>query len=197
MPPSSAAAPGPDPVPGSDAARNRYPGVPTDSRTEAFAGRGPDQAPIGVPDVVEEDSESWWERIHHHLHRNRAMSATTKLVVTLLGSAVLTAGLIMMVTPGPGLLGIVAGLAILATEWDWADRWLTSARRKLHEARLAAEAMDPRVRRRRILLTAGAAAVVLGAVSAYVALQDWPGWSVDVWDRAQSFVGFLPELPGM
>jgi uncharacterized protein (TIGR02611 family) len=125
------------------------------------------------------------------------MSATTKLLVTLLGSAVLTAGLIMMVTPGPGLLGIVAGLAILATEWDWADRWLTSARRKLHEARLAAEAMDPRVRRRRILLTAGAAAVAIGAASAYVALQDWPSWSVDVWDQAQSFVGFLPDLPGM
>lgn len=203
MPPSSAAAPGtgPDPVPGSDAARNRYPGVPTDSPLEAFADREPDQAPAGRPDGVEEDSkadsESWWERIHHHLHRNRAMSATTKLVVTLLGSAVLTAGLIMMVTPGPGLLGIVAGLAILATEWDWADRWLTTARRKLHEARLAAEAMDPRVRRRRILLTAGVAAVAVGAVSTYVALQDWPGWSVDVWDRAQSFVGFLPELPGM
>lgn len=184
-------------MPGSNAARNRYPGVPTDARVETGADRGPARAPTGVPDAAEDDSESWWDRLHHHLHRNRAMSATTKLVVTLLGSAVLTAGLIMMVTPGPGLLGIVAGLAILATEWDWADRWLTSARRKLHEARLAAEAMDPRVRRRRILLTAGAAAVVIGSVSAYVALQDWPTWSVDVWDQAQSFVGFLPELPGM
>lgn len=199
MPPSSAAAPGtgPDPVPGSDAARGRYPGVPTEVGLGALADSGPDQDIDDVPSAVEDDSESWWERIHHHLHRNRAMSATTKLVVTLVGSAVLTAGLIMMVTPGPGLLGIVAGLAILATEWDWADRWLTNARRKLHEARLAAEAMDPRVRRRRILLTAGAAAVAAGAVSAYVAFQDWPGWSVDVWDRAQSFVGFLPDLPGM
>jgi uncharacterized protein (TIGR02611 family) len=144
-----------------------------------------------------ESEPSWWDRVHHHLHRNRAMSATTKLVVTLVGSAVLTAGLIMMVTPGPGLLGIVAGLAILATEWDWADRWLTTARRKLHEARLAAEAMDPRVRRRRILLTVAAVVVVLGAVSTYVVLADWPGWSVSAWDRAQSFIGFLPDLPGM
>jgi uncharacterized protein (TIGR02611 family) len=125
------------------------------------------------------------------------MSATTKLVVTLVGSAVLVAGLIMMVTPGPGLLGIVAGLAILATEWDWADRWLTSARRKLDEARAAAAAMDPRVRRRRILLTLTALAAVLVVVVGYVAIADWPGWSVDVWDRAQSFVGFLPDLPGM
>lgn len=199
MPPSSAAAPGtgPDPVPGSDAARGRYPGVPTEVGLSAVTDGESAPEPDGVPDVVEEESEGWWGRLHHHLHRNRAMSATTKLVVTLVGSAVLTAGLVMMVTPGPGLLGIVAGLAILATEWDWADRWLTTARRKLHEARLAAEAMDPRVRRRRILLTAGVAVVAVGAVSAYVALQDWPGWSVDVWDQAQSFLGFLPELPGM
>lgn len=139
----------------------------------------------------------WWQRVHHHLHRNRAISATTKLVVTIVGSAVLTAGLIMMVTPGPGLVGIVAGLAILATEWDWADRWLTTARHKLQQARLAAEAMDPRVRRRRIALTAAAVVVVVGGAVTYVALQDWPDWSVSTWDRAQSFLGFLPDLPGM
>jgi len=125
------------------------------------------------------------------------MSATTKLVVTLVGSAVLTAGLIMMVTPGPGLLGIVAGLAILATEWDWADRWLTSARRKLQEAKAVATAMDPRVRRRRIVLTSGLAAVVSVLVVGYLVIADWPRWSVSAWDRAQSFLGFLPDLPGM
>jgi uncharacterized protein (TIGR02611 family) len=125
------------------------------------------------------------------------MSATTKLVVTLVGSAVLTAGLIMMVTPGPGLVGIVAGLAILATEWDWADRWLRSARRKLDDARAAAAAMDPRVRRRRIVLAAALVALALVTITVYVAVADWPRWSVDVWDRAQSLIGFLPDLPGM
>ena len=142
-------------------------------------------------------SPTRWQRIHRHLHRNRAMSATTKLVVTVVGSAVLVAGLIMMVTPGPGLVGIVAGLAILATEWDWADRWLRAARRKLHEARVAAEQMDPRVRRRRILLGSGAVTLVVAASALYVALRDWPRWSVSMWDRAQSLLGFLPDLPGM
>ena len=147
------------------------------------------------PDQAE--GPSWAQRMHRHLHRNRAMSATTKVVVTIVGSAVLTAGLVMMVTPGPGLVGIVAGLAILATEWDWADRWLRAARRKLHEAKLAAEQLDPRVRRRRIALTAGAAVVAGGGLVTYLALADWPRWSVSVWDRAQSFLGFLPDLPGM
>jgi uncharacterized protein (TIGR02611 family) len=157
----------------------------------------PTDEPVDAPDDEPIPEPSWWERTHHHLHRNRAMSATTKLVVTLVGSGVLTAGLIMMVTPGPGLLGIVAGLAILATEWDWADRWLTTARRKLHEAKQAAEAMDPRVRRRRIVLTATVAVLAVCAAASYVALQDWPGWSVSIWDRAQSYFGFLPDLPGM
>jgi uncharacterized protein (TIGR02611 family) len=119
------------------------------------------------------------------------------LVVTVVGSTVLVAGLVMMVTPGPGLLGIVGGLAILATEWDWADRWLTAARRRLHDARVAAEAMDPRVRRRRILVAAGVAVPAAVAGAGYVIVADWPRWSVSVWNRAQSFVGFLPELPGM
>lgn len=157
----------------------------------------PTDDPVGPPRDHADSEPSWWARVHGHLHRNRAMSATTKLVVTLVGTAVLTAGLIMMVTPGPGLVGIVAGLAILATEWDWADRWLTTARRKLHEARLAAEAMDPRVRRRRILLGVLVTVLVVAAVVVYVALADWPDWTISIWDRAQSFFGFLPDLPGM
>ena len=38
------------------------------------------------------------------------------------GGALLGAGVVMMVTPGPGLLVIAAGLAVLATEFAWAER---------------------------------------------------------------------------
>jgi uncharacterized protein (TIGR02611 family) len=51
-----------------------------------------------------------------------------RIAVTVLGFAVLIAGAIMMVTPGPGVLVIVAGLAILATEWAWAERALDRAK---------------------------------------------------------------------
>ena len=150
-----------------------------------------------APEAAEPEPPSRWQRVHHHLHRNRAVAATTKVVVTIVGALVLTAGLVMMVTPGPGLVGIAAGLAILATEWDWADRWLATARRKLVEAKEAAEAMDPAVRRRRIGLTALAGVLAAGGAAAYIAVRDWPGWSVSAWNRAQSVLGFLPELPGM
>ena len=38
------------------------------------------------------------------------------------GFALLCGGAIMMVTPGPGLLAIVAGLELLKTEYAWAQR---------------------------------------------------------------------------
>lgn len=149
------------------------------------------------PPGAEPEGPTRWQRLHGHLHRNRAMSATTKLVVTLVGSAVLIAGLIMMVTPGPGLVGIAAGLAILSTEWDWADRWLQVARRKLDEAMEGETEEDTRRRRRRALITTVITVGTVVLVSTYVAFKDWPGWSLDIWDKAQSYIGFLPDLPGM
>jgi uncharacterized protein (TIGR02611 family) len=51
-----------------------------------------------------------------------------RIAVTVAGFAVLIAGVVMMVTPGPGVLVIVLGLAILATEWAWAERMLDKAK---------------------------------------------------------------------
>jgi len=136
-------------------------------------------------------------RLHRRLHANPALSLTTKLIVTTLGVLVMVGGLVMMVTPGPGVLGIVLGLAILATEYAWAERWLDKAKEKAHEARLKAEAMDPKVRRRRLLVTGLGSVAVIGAVSLYVALYDWPGFALDSWDWLQDLAGWVPELPGM
>lgn len=43
----------------------------------------------------------------------------------------LLAGLIMIVTPGPGLAAIAAGLVILGTEYHWARRLLVRVRARL------------------------------------------------------------------
>ncbi len=42
----------------------------------------------------------------------------------LIGFTLLLAGLVMIVTPGPGWLTIVLGLAVLAAEFVWARRLL-------------------------------------------------------------------------
>lgn len=41
---------------------------------------------------------------------------------TIVGYALVAAGLVMLVTPGPGVLAIVAGLAVLARHYRWAER---------------------------------------------------------------------------
>jgi hypothetical protein len=51
-----------------------------------------------------------------------------RIAVTVAGFAMLIAGGVMMVTPGPGVLIIVLGLALLATEWAWAERALDKAK---------------------------------------------------------------------
>lgn len=135
--------------------------------------------------------------MHYRLHANPALSLTTKIVVTVVGSLVLLAGLIMMVTPGPALLMIPLGLAILATEWDWAARWLEKAKEHALRAKDKAERVDPRVRRRRILVGSVLAAVLAGALVWYVATYDWPTYAVDGWDWVQGVGGWVPELPGM
>lgn len=51
-----------------------------------------------------------------------------RIAVTVVGFAVLIAGVIMLITPGPGVVAILAGLAILASEWAWAERALDRAK---------------------------------------------------------------------
>lgn len=136
-------------------------------------------------------------RVHRRLHANPALALTTKLVVTTVGALVLLAGLVMMVAPGPGIVGIALGLGILATEYEWARRWLEKARDKAHDARARAVTMDPRKRRRRILLGGvGFLLVTAGAIT-YVVLYDWPRPAVTGWDWLQGLTGWVPDLPGM
>lgn len=144
-----------------------------------------------------ETGPHWLKRIHERLHANPVTGAATKVVVTIIGVAVFAAGVVMMVTPGPGIVGIVAGLAILATEWDWADRWVKLARQKAHEAAEKARNMDPAVRRKRALLTAGATLTAAGVVALLIWQFGWPSLAVSGWDKVQSISDVVPELPGM
>lgn len=136
-------------------------------------------------------------RLHRRLHSHPVLALTTKIVVTVVGSLVLLAGVIMIFTPGQGILAIVLGLAILATEYAWAERWLRAAKHKAAEAKRRAEEMDPKVRRRRLLLAGVAVLAAFGATVAYLVTFDWPPFAVDGWNWVQSLAGWVPDLPGM
>jgi UPF0716 family protein affecting phage T7 exclusion len=43
------------------------------------------------------------------------------VVETVIGWLLIAAGLVMLVTPGPGLVALLAGLAILARHYRWAE----------------------------------------------------------------------------
>jgi len=47
-----------------------------------------------------------------------------RVVVLVIGMTVLLFGVVLLVTPGPAVVVIPIGLAILATEFAWARRWL-------------------------------------------------------------------------
>jgi len=67
-----------------------------------------------------------------------------RLSVAALGFTVLAVGVVLLVTPGPGLLVIIAGLAILAHEFAWAATALDKAKRRGAQARDAAVRRAPR-----------------------------------------------------
>lgn len=105
--------------------------------------------------------------LYRRLHAHPVTAAATKAVVTLVGGAVLVAGVVMLVTPGPAFVVIPAGLALLATEWPWARRLLVRARVAAEKARHRTLAVSPGVGRRRALVAAlVAGAVMVGAVVA-------------------------------
>jgi uncharacterized protein (TIGR02611 family) len=58
-----------------------------------------------------------------------------RIGITIAGFAVVLAGIAMLVLPGPGLLIICVGLAILSTEYVWAQRMLNTARAKAEQAK--------------------------------------------------------------
>lgn len=136
-------------------------------------------------------------RLHARLHRNPVTSVITKIVVTTVGTLVFLAGVVMMVTPGPGIVGMIMGLAILSTEWRWADKWLDTARAYAKRAAEKALEMDPAVRRRRLAVIALSVLAVVLLVSGLITRFGWPEAAVDGWDWVQGLVAGLPDLPGI
>jgi tellurite resistance protein TerC len=66
-------------------------------------------------------------------------------VILLLGSTVLLIGVAMIVAPGPAILVVPLGLAILGIEFAWARRWLMRFRTKISETK---HRIDARLQKR-------------------------------------------------
>jgi tellurite resistance protein TerC len=62
-------------------------------------------------------------------------SGVRRLVVGIVGGTVLLIGVALIFLPGPAFVVIPVGMAILATEFAWAQRYVRKARELLNKAR--------------------------------------------------------------
>jgi uncharacterized protein (TIGR02611 family) len=58
------------------------------------------------------------------------LKTARQVAVAVVGSAVVLAGVAMILLPGPAIVIVPAGLAILATEFIWARRLLSRMKRQ-------------------------------------------------------------------
>ena len=57
--------------------------------------------------------------------------AARRIVIGVVGATVVLIGIVMIVTPGPALVLIPVGLAILSLEFTWARVWLKRVRESI------------------------------------------------------------------
>ncbi|MGH3083454.1 MAG: TIGR02611 family protein [Gaiellaceae bacterium] len=114
------------------------------------------------------------EMVRERRERHRQRSRIVRAAVALAGFVVVLAGLAMIPLPGPGLLIVAAGLAILALEFVWAERWLE---RTIERVDAASDKVKRASRAQQVIL----GLLVVLAVAAVVTL-------AYAWD--------LPFLPG-
>lgn len=105
-------------------------------------------------------------RAPHFIRKSRALHLSWQVGVFVVGLAVVIAGIIMLPLPGPGWLVIFGGIGIWATEFVWAQLVLRWTKRKVSEA--TQRALDPKVRRRNIILTTIGLVIVAAALAVYV-----------------------------
>ncbi|WP_267245794.1 TIGR02611 family protein [Streptomyces sp. PR69] len=139
-----------------------------DVTASAEAGRDK-AAPRGIAEAASapaEEEPRLGSRAPEFIQRSRTLHLSWQVGVFVVGLAVVGAGAAMLVLPGPGWLVIFAGMAIWATEFVWAQIVLRWTKRKVTEA--AQHALDPRVRRRNIILTTVGLILAGGLLAIYV-----------------------------
>ena len=114
--------------------------------------------------------------VRRHRERHRERNRVLRIAVATLGFLVILAGLVLSLplVPGPGILVIALGLAILALEFAWAERLLERA---VNELERAGQTVGKASRTQQLLIVGAFALVAVAFVAALIA-----------WD--------LPVVPG-
>jgi uncharacterized protein (TIGR02611 family) len=103
------------------------------------------------------------ERLEARRATHHQRSRIYRIGFAALGTLILVAGVVMLVTPGPAFVLIPIGLAMLALEFKWAEELLE---RSLEQAQIAQERAAQTTRTQRVLgVLAGLAAVAAGVTA--------------------------------
>ncbi len=106
-----------------------------------------------------------------------------KTFVTIVGTFVLIAGVIMIPYPGPGWLVVFAGLGILSTEYVWAKRLLGFAKGKYDAWSNWVARQNKFVKLSIGLVTVAVVVATLWLLNAYGLINDFFNWEFD-WVRS-------------
>lgn len=85
------------------------------------------QTPMKTAEILNRDPD---QHVLHRLFIWMCIQAR-RVIVLVVGMTVLLLGIVMIVGPGPATIVIPLGLAILATEFVWARKWLEFAKRQV------------------------------------------------------------------
>jgi uncharacterized protein (TIGR02611 family) len=118
---------------------------------------------------------SWYTRFRQRLRKRPGIDLAYRILVGAVGTAVLVAGIIAIPYPGPGWLILFAGLAILRTEFQWAQRVLRWARSRYDAWTEWVRRQSPVVRLAVIALTGAIVLVTLWLVNAFGLVAGWVG----------------------
>ena len=113
-----------------------------------------------------DDGHPTLERLRRRKEQQSQRSRLYRIGVVAAGSLLVLVGVIIIPVPGPWSLPLIlAGLVLLALEFDWAEKFLVSTIRRAEAAReTAAEASRARKVLGGPVFAAGLAAVVASAV---------------------------------
>ena len=103
--------------------------------------------------------------------------AAKRVLLEVVGWVLLLAGIAALVLPGPGLLLMFAGLAVLSQQYEWAERWVEPVR--LRALKGAAESVETWPR---IVASTAFSLVLIGCGVLWIAGPDAPSWwPLDEW----------------
>lgn len=128
----------------------------------------------------------WVKARRDSIRRRPGAYRIYRIVIGLIGGAIVVGGLVLVPLPGPGWLIVFVGLAILATEFVWAARVERFAR---DQVRAWTQWLGRQSILVRILIAVLTFAFVAGVVYALFAIIGVPSWIPEAW------VADLPGLP--